>query len=361
MPEKGSKNTVRRIVAGIITIFVILLITLGITGYMFYNSALEPINAESDEVIEVVIPSGSTRADIARILENEGVIESGFVFNTYVRLNDEADFQAGHFAMSPSMSVPEVVGYLQEAGGPIAENQNTMTIPEGVTIEHIANIVDEQTPFTYQEFMDLIQDESFIEAKVDEFNTLLSDAYETSDDTRYTLEGYLYPATYNFNEDMTLEDLTTEMISTMEQVMSPYYEEIEEHELNVHEIMTLASMIEREAVTSEDRRTISGVFYNRLEIGMPLQTDVSVTYALEEHRERISYNDLEVDSPYNTYMYTGLGPGPVNSPSEDSIDAAINPEDTEYMYFLADLETGDVYFSETFDQHLEYQNEYLSN
>jgi len=361
MPMEGSNNKVKKIVAGIVIIFVSLLIILGIVGYIFYNSALEPINAESDEVVEVTIPSGSTRADIARTLEEDGVIESAFVFNTHVRINDETGFQAGYFEMSPSMSVPEVVDYLQQGGEPIPGNQNTVTIPEGVTIDRTGEIINKQTPFSKQEFVDLIQNESFIEEKTEEFNKLLSAANETNDEMRYTLEGYLFPATYEFNQDTSLEELVTQMISTMDQVMSSYYDEIDNHELNVHETITLASIIEREAVTTEDRKTISGVFYNRLEAEMPLQTDVSVSYALQKHKERISYDDIEIDSPYNLYIHTGLGPGPVNSPSKQSINAALNPNDTNYMYFLADLGSGNVYFSETYEQHLEYQNEYLSN
>jgi len=361
MPMEGSSNKVRKIVAGIVIIFVSLIIILGIAGYMFYNSSLEPINAESDEVVEVTIQSGSTRADIARTLEEEGVIESAFVFNTHVRINNETGFQAGYYEMSPSMSVPEVVDSLQEGGQPIPENQNTVTIPEGVTLNRIGDIINEQTSYSKQEFVDLIQDQSFIDEKTKEFSTLLSDASETGEDIRYTLEGYLYPATYEFNQNTSLEELVTQMISTMNQVMSSYYDNINNNELNVHEIITLASIIEREAVTTNDRRTISGVFHNRLEAGMPLQTDVSVSYALQKHKENISYSDIETESPYNLYMYTGLGPGPVNSPSNESIEAALDPKDTEYMYFLADLDTGDVYFSETYDQHLKYQNEYLSN
>jgi len=359
MANRGSKSTIKKIVLGIVIVFLALLILLGVTGVFYYNSSLQPKNPESEEVTEVEISPGSSRADIARILEEEGTIESAFVFNTYSRLNEEQGFQAGYYNMSRSMSVDEIVDYLQEGGSAVSKDEYpTVTLPEGIPLAEMATIIDEDTEFSEDEFMEVVQDENFLNEKLEQFPELLTDVFE-EEETRYKLEGYLYPATYEIREETTVEDLVTEMISQMNQVVEPYYDDIEESEYNVNETLTLASFIEREGITDEDRKVISGVFHNRLEVGMPLQTDVSVTYALGEHQERISYNDLEVDSPYNSYMYAGLGPGPVNNPSKPSIDAAVNPTDTDYLYFLSDLDTREVYFSETYDQHLEYQEEYL--
>lgn len=360
MPREGSERTVKKIVFGTLVVLFLLLIVLGVTGFFFVRSALGPKDSSNTEIVQVEIPQGSSRSDISTILENEGIIDSAFVYNTYLRFNNEQNFQAGSYDMSPSMSLNEITDYLQEGGTPIGVETQTFTVPEGYMLEQFAMIIDDRTQFSEEEFMELVQDDEFINEQAELYPELLSGTVE-EEDTRYTLEGYLYPATYEFTEDHSLEGIVSMMISRMNQAAEPFFDDIENSEYNLHEMMTLASFIEREGITDEDRKVISGVFHNRLDIDMMLQTDVSVTYALGEHQERITYADLEVDSPYNSYRHTGLGPGPVNSPSAESIDAAVNPVETNYLFFLADLNTREVYFSETYEQHLEYQNEYLRN
>lgn len=360
MPDRQSTKTVRKIVLSIVSILIILIIVLVVSGYQYYTSSLEPLEPESNTDIPIEIPIGSSRTDIARILEENEIIRSAFVFNYHLRFTGEEGFQAGYYLFSPSMSTEEIVIQLQEGGTPIMEESTgSITIPEGFTAEQVAIVIDQQTDYSIEEFFELIESETFLEEKLQEYPDLLTGAMEVEDETLYTLEGYLFPATYEILDDTTLEELVTQMIGRMDQVLQDYYADIEEKETTVHNILTMASFIEREGITYEDRELISGVFYNRLDIGMALQTDVSVTYALGEHQERITYDDLEVDSPYNLYEYTGLGPGPVNNPSEEAIQASLYPADTEYMYFLADLATREVYFSESYEQHLEYRDEYL--
>lgn len=358
MPDQESTHTVRKIVLSIVAILIVLIVILGFSSYHYYTSSLEPLDPESNEEIPVEIPIGSSRTDIARILEEKGIINSAFVFNYHLRFNGEQGFQAGYYLFSPALSSDEIVQSLKEGGSPITEETDgRLTIPEGYTIEQIAVVIDDQTDFTEKEFFDLIKNETFLQEKVEEFPELLTSAYEAREETIYALEGYLYPATYEFNDDTTLEAVITQMLSRMDQVLETYYSDIQEQETTVHAILTMASFIEREGITFEDREIISGVFYNRLAIDMPLQTDVSVTYALGEHQERITYDDLETDSPYNLYQHRGLGPGPVNSPAEDSIKASVYPAETDYYYFIADLSTKEVYFSQTYQQHLELREE----
>lgn len=360
MPNKQSTHTVRKIVLSIVSILIILIVVLVVSGYQYYTSSLEPLDSESNVDVPVEIPIGSSRTDIARILEENNIIRSAFVFNYHLRFTGEEGFQAGYYMFSPSMSTETIVSQLQEGGTPIVEESTgRLTIPEGYTIEQVGVVIGNQTDYSVEEFFELVESDEFLEEKAAEFPELLSSAMAVKEDTLYSLEGYLYPATYEFFDDTSLESLVTQMIARMDQVMQQYYQEIADNETTVHRILTMASFIEREGITYEDRELISGVFYNRLAIDMPLQTDVSVTYALGAHQERITYDDLEVDSPYNLYKYRGLGPGPVNNPAEDSIRASMYPAETDYMYFLADLNTREIYFSETYDQHLEYQNEYL--
>lgn len=358
MPREGSEKTVKKIVSRVLIVLAVLLVVLVVGGFFVAKSLLGPKSEGSEDVVRVEIPQGSSRADIASILESEGIIDNAFIYNTYLRLNNEQDFQAGTYDMSPAMSMGELTDYLQEGGTPVSVETEIFTVPEGYMLEQFAMVIDEQTPFSEEEFMELVQDEEFIQEQVELYPELLSETAE-NDETRYKLEGYLYPATYEYTEDHSLEGIVSMMISRMNQAVEPLLADIKASDYSLHEILTLASFIEREGITDEDRKVISGVFHNRLDIDMMLQTDVSVTYALGEHQERITYDDLEIDSPYNSYRNTGLGPGPVNSPSAESIDAAVNPVETDYLFFLADLNTREVYFSETYDQHLEYQNEYL--
>jgi len=361
LSERQKNKTVRKIIITMVTIFIIAMGVLAFVGYRYVNNGLEPVDANSEEVIEVEIPSGSSRRDIALILEENELINSSLVFDFYVRFNDESNFQAGTYLMSPSMSVDEIVDYLNEGGTPIMDLPlASITIPEGVHIENIAERFEENTDFSSDEFMELIQDPTFIERMVEQYPDLLTDA-QAAEDTRYVLEGYLFPATYDIFEETTLEETVEQMISQMNQAVQPHLDAIAEMDLNVHEVLTLASHIEREGVSDEDRELISGVFHNRLAADMPLQTDPSVSYALGEHRELTTYEDLEIDSPYNTYMYSGVGAGPIASPSEAAIYASIHPAETNYMYFLADIHTGEIYYSETYEQHLEYQNEHIGN
>lgn len=359
--EKQKNKTVRKILFIVFAVFILAVAVLGFAGYRYVMNGLEPVDETSEEVIQVEIPSGSTRRNIAMILEEKGLINSSLVFDYYARFSDDNQYQAGYYLMSPSMSVDEMLGYLNDGGTPLDETLDRVAVPEGIHIDLIAARVEENTDFTADEFIEVVEDEVLINELVDKYPELLTDALAAKEETRYVLEGYLFPATYEVYQDTSLENLVTQMISRMNQAVQPHYEDIAESDLNVHETLALASHIEREGVTDEDRQLISGVFYNRLEVDMPLQTDPSVAYALGEHRERTSYADLEVDSPYNTYMYKGVGAGPINSPSESAIYASIHPEETDYLYFLADINTMEIYYSEDYEQHLRYRDEYINN
>lgn len=359
--EQKEKSVVTKIVLAIITVLVILLVVLGVTAYNFYTSSIEPLDPASKEEIQVEIPSGSSPTNIARILEENGVIKSASVFNVYTRLNNEGQFRAGYYLLSPSMNIDEVIDSLQAGGTDFpADSVERITVPEGSTITQIAEIVAARTTYSAEEFMALIENEEFQQQLLSQYPELLTDAFE-AEEVRYALEGYLFPATYEFFEDMALEEVVQSMVGKMNEVMQQYYAQIEEQGQTVHEILTIASLVEREGLSYEDRTQIADVFYNRIEIGMPLQTDISVLYSLDTHKERVSHDDLEVESPYNLYQNTGMGPGPFNSPSEESIKATINPVDTDYIYFLADIDTQKVYFAETYQQHLEYKREYVDN
>ena len=356
--RQKEKTLVKRIVLSIVAAFVLLLILFGVIGYQYVTTSLEPLDTENKTETIVEIPTGSSSKDIARILQDEGIIKSAIVFSYYIRMNNETGFQAGNYEFSPSMSLDSIIDQLQE-GGTASEYEGTkILVKEGTSIDQIGDVIAENTKYSKEDFLAVIQNEAFLTKMKTEFPELLTSVFE-AEDTRYVLEGYLFPATYEFPEEMSLEELVEKMISTMDEVMQEFYPEIIESKKTVHDILTLASLVEREGSKLEDRKLIAGVFYNRLEINMPLQTDVAVLYALEEHKEYVTYGDVEVESPYNLYKHPGFGPGPVNSPSADAISATVEPTKSDYLYFLADLETEKVYYSESYEQHLEYQAEYV--
>ncbi|MER2179665.1 MAG: endolytic transglycosylase MltG [Carnobacterium inhibens] len=356
--RQKEKKLVKRIVLSITAAFIILVVLFGLIGYQYVTTSLQPLdkNDQTEKVIE--IPTGSSSKDIAQILQNNNIIKSAIVFSYYVRMNNETGFQAGNYEFSPSMSLDTIISQLQEGGTAAEYKGNKVLVKEGITIDQIADAIAATTDYSKEDFLTVIKDEAFLTKMKTNYPELLTSALE-AEDTRYRLEGYLFPATYDFPEEMSLEELVENMISKMDEVMQEYYPKIKESNRNVHDVLTIASLVEREGFTLEDRKLIAGVFNNRLEINMPLQTDIAVLYALDEHKEYISNNDVAVESPYNLYVHPGFGPGPVDSPSADAIKATLEPTESEYLYFLADMSTGKIYYAETYQQHLEYKAEYV--
>ena len=179
-------------------------------------------------------------------------------------------------------------------------------------------------------------------------------------DVRYRLEGYLFPATYDYLNKMTLKDLVTQMIAKTDAVMQNYYDTIAAKNMTVQQVLTLASLVEKEGVSDTDRKNIAQVFYNRLAQNMPLQSDISVLYALNETKETVTIKDTQTDSPYNLYLNTGYGPGPFNNPGEKAIQAVLNPIQNDYLYFVADVKTGQVYFAKTLEEHNALVEKYVN-
>ncbi|AGY81458.1 endolytic transglycosylase MltG [Carnobacterium inhibens] len=356
--RQKEKKLVKRIVLSITAAFIILVVLFGLIGYQYVTTSLEPLdkNDQTEKIIE--IPTGSSSKDIAQILQNNNIIKSAIVFSYYVRMNNETGFQAGNYEFSPSMSLDTIISQLQEGGTAAEYKGNKVLVKEGITIDQIADAIAATTDYSKEDFLTVIKDEAFLTKMKTNYPELLTSALE-AEDTRYRLEGYLFPATYDFPEEMSLEELVENMISKMDEVMQEYYPKIKESNRNVHDVLTIASLVEREGFTLEDRKLIAGVFNNRLEINMPLQTDIAVLYALDEHKEYVSNNDVAVESPYNLYVHPGFGPGPVDSPSADAIKATLEPTESEYLYFLADMSTGKIYYAETYQQHLEYKAEYV--
>ncbi|SDI93690.1 endolytic transglycosylase MltG [Salimicrobium halophilum] len=352
-------GTVRKIVATVLITLTVVLIVGVVGGYFYISNALEPVDADDKEPVNVEIPTGSTNSEIASILEENGIIANATIFRFYTKFNNETGFQAGNYQFTPSMKLDNIIESLQN-GQIVKEPVKRVTIPEGYTLEQIAEVYAEEFSFTKEEFMNQVNDEEYVKQLMENHPALLTDAI-LGEDIRYPLEGYLFAATYPFyKEEVTVKEIVEKMVAKTESVVLPRMESLEEKGLNVHEAVTMASLLENEARTAESRREIAGVFYNRLEEEMPLQTDPTVAYAHGEHLERTMYDDLEIESPYNTYHVNGLPVGPISNFNENSIEAAATPISSDYLYFLADRE-GNIHYSETLEEHNKKREEYITN
>lgn len=346
---------VRKIVFICVSIFSLLVIIGIVSLYLYINSALGAIDETSEEIVEVHIPIGSTSSDIGRILEDAGLIKNANIFRYYVRYKNETGFQAGDYQLSKNMSIQEIISALKE-GKILLEPVIVFTIPEGLWLEDIVEIIAENTKYEAEEIFTVIKNPDFIGDLIDRYQILTDEILKPG--IRYPLEGYLFPARYDFyDENISIEMIIEEMVKRAEQEFMPIIQEANQEKYSVHELVTLASIIEREAQKSEDRYKISGVLYNRLEKNMKLEVDPSVAYAHGKHLYITTYDDLNIDSPYNTYRYEGIPVGPISNPGIDSLKAAIQPEETEYLFFYARY-NGEVIYTKTLQEHTRVVEQY---
>jgi UPF0755 protein len=316
------------------------------SAYMYYNNGLDALNKIEANAKEIVIPKGSTVKSISKILKDENMIKDSFVFELYCKINEKSDkIKAGKYRISNSMEVPEIVEVL--VSGKALIDTVRFTIPEGY---NLAQIVDKINS------LGVVSSESINEAlKAGRYEY---EFIEQIPDRENKLEGYLFPDTYEIYMDTTAEAIIKKLLGRFDDVFTEEFRKrAEELNMSIDQVVTLASIIEREAKLDSERKLISGVFHNRLKKKMLLQSCATVQYLLKEPKEELLYEDLEIDSPYNTYKYPGLPPGPIASPGLAAIEAALYPEDTDLLYFFA-LDDGSHVFSKTYNEHINAQNKY---
>jgi UPF0755 protein len=359
LEKQKEAKIVRKIV---LTVFIIVIIaSSGLIGggYLYIKSSLEPVDPTNKTEVAVTIPIGSSVSRIANILEENEIVKDARVFKYYIKFKNESGFQAGDYKLNRSMTFQEIIGTIKQ-GKLTGEVAFQITIPEGRQLKEIASIVSKRTSFSDEIILDKLTDKTFINSMRAKYPDLLTDDI-FGKDVRYALEGYLYPATYPYyKEDPTIEEVIEPMIKKMSEVVATYIPRLQEKKISVHRFVTMASLIEEEATEQTDRAKISSVFYNRIEKNMPLQTDPTVLYALNEHKDRVLYEDLEVDSPYNTYQNKGLPPGPIANAGDVSFEAVLSPEETDFLYFLATKE-GEVIFTKTLEEHNKEKNKHIIN
>lgn len=365
--RKQQERVAKRIVTAVVVIVLLAIGATGVAGYSYFKSSLEPINAQSSKYVQVEIPSGSTTMQIGQILFEKNLIKNPTIFNYYSKLKSYNNFQSGFYNLNQNMSLDELAKALQEPGAvaPQEPVAGKVLVVEGYTLEQIAKAVtdnvqtetkDDVTPFTAEAFLETVNNPDFINRMVAAYPNLFASLPTADSGVKYQLEGYLFPATYEYYENSTMEDLIEQMIAAMDARLQPYYDQLAGKGLDVNSLLTLASLVEKEGSTDEDRRNIASVFYNRLNVGMPLQSNIAVLYAMGQLGEKTTLAedaaiDTTIDSPYNIYANTGLMPGPVDTPSLSAIEATLNPNQTDYYYFVADVTTGTVYFATTIEEH----------
>ena len=358
--RKKETSIIKKIMKYFMIALLVIVLVGGFFTWNYIKGETQPVDTAQTELVSFEIEQGASVKEVSKALEEEGIIRNSKLFNFYLKFKNVSGFKSGLYHVSKSMTLDEIIAELSGQGKDKDQNATKVLIREGEQLTDIAKEVEKSTKYSAEDFMAKVQDEDFLRYLVQKFPKLLTQSYNGYQ-VKYVLEGYLFPATYDMNDSKTLQMLITEMVAKTDEVMSKYYDKILASDYTLQEIMALASLIEKEGTKLEDRKKISSVFHNRIKENMKLQTDVSVQYALGEHKEALSLDDLEVDSPYNLYQNYGVGPGPYNSPSEDAIVAAIEPEKTDYLYFLADIKTKEIYYAKTYEEHLELKAKYIDN
>lgn len=341
-------NKKKLIMAIIVLIFLVIIGTV-----VWYNTSISSVDKNNKEKISVEIPIGSTKDSIAQILKDNDLIKSKLAFKIYVKLNKVSDFQAGKYELYKTMNVEEITKTLK-TGKLYVENQVAITFIEGKTMNWYAEKIAEETNNTKEQVFDLLKNEEYIDSLIEKYWFLTEEI--KNDDIYYPLEGYLFPDTYFFEDkDVSVKEIFEELLNQTEKVLNQYKDDIEKSKYSIHEILTIASIIETEGINPEDRKDISSVIYNRLKIRMPIQSDVTTYYAVkvEVGSRDLSIAELNTYNPYNTRgprMEGKLPIGPISSISKNAIEAAIKPNNTDYIFFVAD-KNGKVYFNKTNAEH----------
>ena len=291
-----------------------------------------------DQMIYFTVKSGMTADAIGDKLLKNGIIDSKWSFWWQVKKSGaDAKFQKGNYAFKPNTPPEEVIRKLVNG----ETSQMKFTIPEGFGVKEIAKRLSDEGLVNEQEFLE--------KAK-----TFAPYSYiEQNKDIRYACEGFLFPDTYELHEEPSVDGILKMMAEDLDTRLTPKMRRrAAELDLSIHELITLASLVEKEAMYDEDRPIIAQVFFKRLKIGMPLQTDTTIQYLLDAPKEDVSIKDTKIESPYNTYQITGLPPGPVASPGMAAIEAVLYPADTDYLYFVADRQ-GHNHYSKSYAAHQE--------
>lgn len=309
-------------------------------------------NSDTKKIVNI---EKGTINDIAKTLKDNNLIKNVSIFKVYIKLTNKTSLKAGTYELSENMGVEKIVKILEE-GTKYNPNEISITFKEGINIRKIATLISENTNNSYDDVIKKASDETFIDTLINKYWFLTEDIKNKN--IYYSLEGYLFPDTYRFNNrEVTTEEIFTKMLDEMDKKLSKYKDEINKSDLSVHEIITLASVVELEGAKATDRKGVAGVFYNRLASSAypTLGSDATTYYAskIDDWSYSLTYKELnDCKNKYNTRCSsnTGLPVGPICNPGIESIEATINPDKHEYYYFVADC-NGKVYLTKNSTEH----------
>lgn len=345
--KKKKGGIIVKIILAIFLIVLLVVAGLGISMYTEYQST----GAGTDETVTIEVAQGEGIWSIAEKLKEEDLIDYEVVFYLKARNTDAGSkIRYGTFTFRKECGLQEIMDVLTTGG---AQKASVMfTVPEGYTIELIAQKLEAEGICTEAEFLEAVQKD---------YDYWFLENIPEDEAIRYKLQGFLYPETYAITEDMTAEDIVVVMLNQFDKMFTDELRaQMEDQGKTIFEVVTEASVIERETAVDSERNMIAGVIENRLEIGMKLQIDPTALYALTNglyDKTSVTYDDIAIDSPYNTYVYTGLPVGPISCPSILSVEAALNPVDHEYLFYHTDNEKNDGshIFTKTYEEHLNTQ------
>ena len=333
----------RKIAIIFLIIGVLLLGTFG-----FYQYQVSPTDKSSNAKVEVVIKQGMSTSQIASLLKKKYLIRDEFFFKVYIKLNRRGSIKASTYYLSKDMNLDKIISLLERGA---SNTDISITFKEGKTIKDYAKVVSESTNISEEEFLAKMKDTTYLTSLINSYWFLTDTILDSN--IYYGLEGYLAPDTYNFKDrDVTVEEVIKTLLDQEEKNLSPYKDTLSK--MNIHEVLTLASMAELEGVKDTDRKLIVGVFQNRLSKGMNLGSDVTTYYAFNQAMDKDLTSEMfNTYNPYNTRssaMAGKLPVGPICNPSIESIGASINPTNSDYYYFVAD-KNGNVYYTKTSSEH----------
>ncbi len=346
--RKREKNQIRKKLNYRKAAFYCLLLTflILVSVDLIIKHLLSPVGpSDKTGQVQITIPSNTTSANIAKALSENRLIKSSFVFLLYTRLKGlDGSLKAGDYLLKFNQSTPEIINQLV-AG---KETCHKLTIPEGYNIKQIADLLSKEKITDQEDFYSQINSGTF------DYDFLAD-----YPNVQNKLEGYLYPDTYYFTKGISAHTVIDLMLQRFAEKMQSlnYGRRAQEEGFTLHQALTIASMVEKEAKSAKERPIIAGVIKNRLRGNMPLQVDATIQFALGRQEPKIYYKDLKIDSPYNTYRNAGLPPGPIASPGEASLMAAVSPVKTDYLYYVAKPD-GTHAFAKTLQEHIANMNKY---
>lgn len=344
-----------------ILLTIVLAIAIAVLSFFYYMTT--PIDKNNNNDVKIEVKENYGSAKIAEELKNKGLIRNETIFKLYSRLNSSSSFYVGHFTLKPNMSLSQIITELSSKEN--AKSGNTFSVIEGDSILKISKNL-ENTKLSSEEFLEKVNDADFIKKLQAQFPELITDEIYGKN-IKYALEGYLYPAVYNIDDNETVESLITKMVQAANDKIGPLYKNTNKNwningkntQISIHKYITMASILEKESTKTDENKLIASVFLNRLAKGMKLQTDPSANYAADKLTGAPTQKELTEDSPYNTYTTVGLPPGPIASTSTISFEALNNAEKTDYLYFLHATKDGKGYFSKTYAEHEELAKKHI--